>query len=84
MAFEVRGTRKNGARFIESLQLVSHVGNVGDNKTLVMHPASTTHHQLSKRDLKKVGISDALIRMSIGLEDTEDIIYDITQALNKI
>ncbi|MFY9458058.1 MAG: aminotransferase class I/II-fold pyridoxal phosphate-dependent enzyme [Candidatus Spechtbacterales bacterium] len=84
MAFEVKGTRKNGTRFIESLKLVSHVANLGDNKTLAIHPASTTHQQLPAKDLKKVGISDTMIRMSIGLEDPEDIIYDIKQALNKI
>jgi len=84
MAFEVKGTRKNGARFIDSLKLISHVANLGDNKTLAIHPASTTHQQLPAKDLKKVGISDTMIRMSIGLEDTEDIIYDIKQALNKI
>ncbi len=84
MAFEVAGGRKNGITFIESLKLVSHLANLGDNKTLAIHPASTTHQQLSAKDLKKVGISDTMIRMSIGLEDAEDIIYDINQALNKI
>lgn len=84
MAFEVRGKRKNGARFIDSLKLVSHVANLGDNKTLAIHPASTTHQQLPLKDLKKVGISDTMIRMSIGLEDVEDIINDIKQALSKI
>ena len=82
MAFEVKGARKNGSRFIESLKLVSHVANLGDNKTLAIHPASTTHQQLPLKDLKKVGISDKMIRMSIGLEDPEDIISDINQALN--
>ncbi len=84
MAFEVRGTRRNGARFIESLKLVSHVANLGDNKTLAIHPASTTHQQLSAKDLVKVGISDTMIRLSVGLEDPEDIIYDIKQALKKV
>ena len=91
MAFEVKGGqasaaggRKKGAAFIESLKLVSHLANLGDNKTLAIHPASTTHQQLPAKDLKKVGISDTMIRMSIGLEDAEDIIYDIKQALSKI
>lgn len=84
MAFEVAGGRKNGATFIESLKLVSHLANLGDNKTLAIHPASTTHQQLPAKDLKKVGISDTMIRMSVGLEDSKDIIYDIKQALNKI
>jgi O-acetylhomoserine (thiol)-lyase len=84
MAFEVKGMRKNGAKFIESLKLISHLANLGDNKTLAIHPASTTHQQLPSRDLKKVGITDTMIRMSVGLEDTADIINDIKQALNKI
>jgi len=84
MAFEVRGARKNASRFIEALQLISHVANVGDNKTLAIHPASTTHHQLSAEDLKMIGISETMIRLSVGLEDSADIIYDIRQALKKI
>ena len=83
MAFEVRGTRKNGSRFIEALKLVSHVANLGDNKTLAIHPASTTHQQLPKKDLEKVGISDTMIRLSVGLEDADDIIDDIKQALHR-
>jgi O-acetylhomoserine/O-acetylserine sulfhydrylase-like pyridoxal-dependent enzyme len=84
MAFEIEGTVKSGVRFIESLKLVSHVANLGDNKTLAIHPASTTHQQLPLKDLEKVGISDTMIRMSIGLEDPGDIISDIEQALRKI
>ena len=83
MAFELTGTRKNGVKFIESLKLVSHLANLGDNKTLAIHPASTTHQQLPAEDLAKVGISDTMIRMSIGLEDPEDLMYDIKQALRK-
>jgi len=83
MAFEVKGTRKNAARFIDSLKLICHAVHLGDSKTLVIHPASTTHQQLPKSDLRKVGISDTMIRMSIGLEDAEDIIDDIKQALSK-
>jgi O-acetylhomoserine (thiol)-lyase len=84
MAFEVKGTRRSGARFIESLKLISHLANLGDNKTLAIHPASTTHQQLPAKDLAKVGISDTMIRMSVGLEDIDDIISDIKQALTKI
>jgi len=84
MAFEVKGTRKNGARFIDSLKLIYHAAHFGDSKTFALHPASTAHQQLPKKDLEKVGISDTMIRMSIGLEDIEDIIYDIKQALHKI
>jgi O-acetylhomoserine/O-acetylserine sulfhydrylase-like pyridoxal-dependent enzyme len=84
MAFEVRGGRKSGAKFIESLKLISHLANLGDNKTLAIHPASTTHQQLPKKDLEKVGISDTMIRLSVGLEDADDILSDIKQALSKI
>lgn len=84
MALEVRGGRKEGAKFIESLKLVSHAAHLGDSRTLAIHPASTTHQQLPKRDLKKIGISESMIRMSVGLEDIDDIIGDIKQALSKI
>lgn len=83
MAFEVKGERSNGAKFIESLTLISHLANLGDNKTLAIHPASTTHQQLSREALQDTGISESMIRMSIGLEDTDDIIDDIKQALRR-
>lgn len=84
MAFEVKGSRKSCTRFIESLKLISHLANLGDNKTLAIHPASTTHEQLPQKDLKKVGITDTMIRMSIGLEDMEDVIADVRQALQRV
>ncbi len=83
LAFEIKGPRSRGAKFIESLKLISHLANLGDNKTLAIHPASTTHQQLPADALTKTGISETMIRMSIGLEDAQDIIYDIKQALNK-
>jgi O-acetylhomoserine (thiol)-lyase len=82
-AFGVRGGRKAGARFIEALELVSHLANIGDAKSLVIHPASTTHQQLSDEQLGAAGVGPDLIRLSVGLEDVEDIMWDLDQALGK-
>ena len=79
--FGVVGGRAAGARFIESLQMVSHLANVGDAKTLVIHPASTTHQQLSDAELEAGGVSPDMVRISVGLEDVDDIIWDLDQAL---
>ena len=81
--FGVRGGREAGKRFIESIQLFSHVANVGDAKSLVIHPGSTTHQQMSDEDLRAVGIGPEMIRVSIGIEDVDDIIWDLEQALAK-
>ena len=70
-----------GRAFIESLQLFSHLANVGDAKSLVIHPASTTHAQLSEEEQRSGGITPDMIRLSIGLEDTDDLIWDLDQAL---
>lgn len=78
------GTVETGKRFIDSLELFSLLANVADAKSLVIHPASTTHSQLSEEDLKASGATPDLIRLSIGIEDVEDLIYDLDQALNKI
>lgn len=80
-AFGVKGGRKAGASFIEHLEMISHLANIGDAKTLVIHPGSTTHQQLSDDQLEAAGIGADLIRLSIGLEDVEDIMWDIDQAL---
>jgi len=80
-AFGVKGGRVAGARFIESLELVSHLANIGDAKTLVIHPASTTHQQLTDAQLEAGGVGPDLIRLSVGLEDVEDILWDLDQAL---
>ncbi|HQY33049.1 MAG TPA: O-acetylhomoserine aminocarboxypropyltransferase/cysteine synthase [Actinotalea sp.] len=85
-AFGVRGTgavggREAGQRFIEALQLASHLANVGDARTLVIHPASTTHQQLSEAQLAAAGVAPDLVRISVGLEDVEDILWDLDQAL---
>ena len=79
--FGIEGGRESGARFIEALQMISHLANVGDAKSLVIHPASTTHHQLSEDELKDAGITPDMIRISVGLEDPEDILWDLDQAL---
>ena len=73
--------RQVGERFIGSLQLASHLANIGDARTLVLHPASTTHQQLSPEQLEVGGVAEDLVRISVGLEDTEDILWDLDQAL---
>lgn len=80
-SFGVAGGRDVGAKLIENLQLASHLANVGDARTLVLHPASTTHQQLTDDQLAAAGIPDDLVRISVGLEDVDDIIWDIDQAL---
>jgi O-acetylhomoserine (thiol)-lyase len=79
--FGIEGGRAAGARFIEALELVSHLANVGDTRTLVIHPASTTHQQLSDADLAATGVTPDMIRLSIGLEDVDDIVFDLDRAL---
>ncbi len=81
VAFGVRGGRAAGRVFIERLQLASHLANVGDAKTLVIHPASTTHSQMSADELAAAGIGEDMIRLSVGLEDAGDIVADLRQAL---
>jgi O-acetylhomoserine (thiol)-lyase len=81
VSFGVKGGRAAGARFIEACRLASHLANVGDAKTLVIHPASTTHLQLGDEQLKAVGLSDDMIRLSVGLEDPADILEDLARAL---
>jgi O-acetylhomoserine (thiol)-lyase len=79
--FGIRGGRAAGAKFIESLEMISHLANVGDARTLVIHPASTTHQQLSEEDLAAGGVTPDMVRLSVGLEDLDDILWDIDQAL---
>ncbi len=81
MTFGIKGGHDAGVKFIESLQFFSHLANVGDAKTLVIHPASTTHRQLSEEEQLTAGVSPDMIRLSIGIEDIEDILWDIDQAL---
>ncbi|HZQ77568.1 MAG TPA: O-acetylhomoserine aminocarboxypropyltransferase/cysteine synthase family protein [Acidimicrobiia bacterium] len=82
-SFGVEGGRDAGRVFIESLEVCSHLANIGDTRTLVIHPASTTHQQLSDEALRACGVSPDLIRISIGIEDVDDILYDLDQALHK-
>ncbi len=81
LTFGIKGGLNAGSRFIEALQMISHLANVGDAKSLVIHPASTTHQQLSAEERLAGGIPDELIRLSIGLEEIEDILWDLNQAL---
>ncbi|MDQ2847228.1 MAG: O-acetylhomoserine aminocarboxypropyltransferase/cysteine synthase [Actinomycetota bacterium] len=80
-AFGVAGGRVAGQRFIEALQLCSHLANVGDSRTLVLHPGSTTHRQLTPEQLESAGVPSDLVRISLGLEDVDDILWDLDQAL---
>ena len=83
LGFGVNGGREAGARFIDNLQLFSHVANLGDMKSMAIHPASTTHSQLSEQEQLAAGVSPDFIRLSIGLEDIDDILWDLDQALNQ-
>ncbi len=80
-SFGVAGGREAGQRFIESVQLCSHLANIGDARTLVIHPGSTTHQQLTDDQLRDAGVPPDLVRISVGLEDPEDILWDLDQAL---
>ena len=84
LQFGIKGGAENGKKFINSLQLVSHLANVGDAKTLAIHPASTTHEQLSEAEQKQSGVLPNLIRISVGLEHIEDIKNDFEQAFAKL
>jgi O-acetylhomoserine (thiol)-lyase len=81
LGFGIKGGVEAGARFIDAVQLASHLANIGDAKTLVIHPASTTHQQLSPEDQLASGVSPDFIRVSVGIEDIEDIKSDFDQAL---
>jgi len=83
LIFGIKGGRKAGENFINNLGLISHLANVGDAKSLAIHPASTTHSQLNEKQLAEGGIKSELVRLSIGIENVEDIIDDIQQALKK-
>lgn len=83
-SFELKGSLKSGAQFINSLDLIGHMANLGDVKTMAIHPASTTHEQLGEVERNKIGITDTMLRISVGLEDVEDIIEDIERALKKV
>ncbi len=83
VGFGIKGGLEAGKRFIESVRLLSHLANIGDAKSLVIHPASTTHQQLTRDEQEATGVTEDYIRLSIGLENVEDIKEDIDQALKK-
>lgn len=83
LTFGIKGGREAGQRFIENVEFLSHLANVGDAKTLVIHPASTTHRQLSDEAQQRAGVTPDMIRISVGLETLEDILWDIDQALHR-
>ena len=79
--FELKGGREAGRKFMDSLKLLKIVANVGDVRSMVIHPATTTHSQLSSEQLRAAGITENTVRLSIGLEDKQDIIADLEQAI---
>jgi O-acetylhomoserine (thiol)-lyase len=83
IGFGIKGGDEAGKKFINSLNLVSHLANIGDAKTLAIHPATTTHQQLSREEQLATGVTPDFIRLSIGIEHMDDIIADIEQALAK-
>jgi O-acetylhomoserine (thiol)-lyase len=84
IGFGIKGGTGEAKKFIESLELFSHLANIGDAKSLVIHPASTTHEQLSDEERKACGVTEDFIRLSIGIEDEKDLIFDIEQALSEV
>lgn len=84
LTFEIRGGLAAGKRFIDSVELASHLANVGDAKTLVIHPASTTHQQLSEEEQRLAGVAPEMVRVSVGIEHIEDIKADFAQAFEKV
>ena len=83
MTFGIKAGAAAGEKFIDSVQFLSHLANIGDAKSLVIHPASTTHRQLSEEDQLKAGVSPEMIRLSVGIESIDDILWDLDQALRK-
>ena len=81
IAFGIKGGRAAGRKFIERLTVWSHLANVGDAKSLVIHPASTTHQQMDAATMQSVGLTEDLVRLSVGLEDVDDLTRDLAQAL---
>ena len=81
ISFGIKGGRAAGKKFIESLRMISHLANVGDAKTLVIHPASTTHQQMDAEQLQAAGVGEELVRLSVGIEATADITDDLATAL---
>jgi len=80
-SFGIKGGYAAGKKFIDSVKLFSHLANIGDARSLVIHPASTTHQQLSESEQAAAGVTPDMVRLSIGLEDIDDILWDLDQAL---
>ena len=83
MGIEVKGGVEAGKKFIESLKMFYHVANIGDARSLAIHPATTTHSQLTEEELLAAGVTPGYVRLSIGIEHPDDIIGDLDQALNE-
>jgi len=83
IGFELEGGREAGRRFIEALQMFYHVANIGDVRSLAIHPATTTHSQLSPDEQAQTGVTDNYVRLSVGIEHIDDILADLTQALEQ-
>ena len=81
VGFELKGGRDAGRAFIDNLKMIYHVANIGDVRSLAIHPATTTHSQLSGEEQHRTGVTDGYVRLAIGIEHPEDIIADIDQAL---
>jgi O-acetylhomoserine (thiol)-lyase len=80
-SFGIKGGYDAGKRFIDNLKMFSNLANVGDSRSLVIHPASTTHQQLSREEQDAAGVTPDLVRLSVGLEDLDDILWDLDQGL---
>lgn len=83
LGFGIKGGKEAGRKLIDSVKLISHLANIGDAKTLIIHPASTTHQQLTPAEQVSTGVTEDYVRLSVGLENTADIIADLDQALDK-
>jgi len=84
LSFGIEGGKQSGAQFIDALQMILRLVNIGDAKSLACHPATTTHRQLGPEELKTAGVSEDLVRISVGIEHIDDIIADIDQALDAV
>jgi O-acetylhomoserine (thiol)-lyase len=84
LSFDIKGGKNNAVRFVDNLQLISHLANVGDAKTLIIHPAATTHQQLSDEEQLAAGVKPTSLRISAGIEHIEDIKSDLQQAFAKV
>jgi O-acetylhomoserine (thiol)-lyase len=84
LSFKIKGGKENADKFIDNLKLISHLANVGDAKTLIIHPSSTTHDQLTEEEQKTAGVEPGLLRLSVGIEHIDDIKGDLTHAFNTV